>query len=273
MKRIRLSLASSAELKGDRVEFENTINRINKMWVDKGIFIETMMWEDFLDAFSPIGLQQEYNKQIKEGDIFVMLYHTKVGPYTAQEFDTAIQAFQEHGKPVCFIFFKEAPHSNHNEEEARSLELFQQKLLALSHFPTRYKNAEDLCGRIFVQLEKLLETGFLDLEGIGNQIGKSVSITPIIEYQLSNILNLLTYAFTPSEFEEFTLAQYPAVHRQFTNGSLQPQRIQLLLTYCQTRGLLTQLLGQVRAWNPYQYGRLGPYENGEASQGGSSLPK
>ncbi|MGH8508926.1 MAG: GUN4 domain-containing protein, partial [Gammaproteobacteria bacterium] len=81
----KIFLASSAELKGDRDQFEIFIGRKNKDWVDQGVFIELIVWEDFLDAVSKTGLQNEYNNAIRECDIFVMLFCTKVGQYTEEE--------------------------------------------------------------------------------------------------------------------------------------------------------------------------------------------
>src|ERR687895_384638 len=85
----KLFLASSSELKEDRKEFEIFINRKNKDWFAQGIFIELIVCEDFLDAVSYTRLQDEYNKAIRECDIFVMLFHTKVGQYTEEEFENA----------------------------------------------------------------------------------------------------------------------------------------------------------------------------------------
>ncbi len=80
----KLFLASSSELKEDRDQFEIFINRKNKDWIDRGIFLELILWEDFLDAVSQTRLQDEYNKAIQECDIFVMLFATKVGNYTEE---------------------------------------------------------------------------------------------------------------------------------------------------------------------------------------------
>ncbi len=83
IKIIKIFLASSSELKGDREQFEIFINRKNKEYIRKGIFLELVMWENFLDAMSPTRLQDEYNKAIASCDIFVSLFHTKVGQYIA----------------------------------------------------------------------------------------------------------------------------------------------------------------------------------------------
>ena len=83
---IRFFLASSSELKTDRDEFEIFINRKNKEYVRKGIFIELVMWEDFLDAMSQTRLQDEYNNAIESCEVFISLFHKKIGKYTEEEF-------------------------------------------------------------------------------------------------------------------------------------------------------------------------------------------
>ena len=66
----RIFLASSSELKEDRMEFEIFIYRKTKDWVDQGVFLELIVWQDFLDAVSKTRLQDEYNKAIRDCDIF-----------------------------------------------------------------------------------------------------------------------------------------------------------------------------------------------------------
>ena len=66
MQKKKIFLASSSELKDDRQQFEIFINRKNKEWVDRGVFLELVIWEDFLDAMSQTRLQDEYNKAIKQ---------------------------------------------------------------------------------------------------------------------------------------------------------------------------------------------------------------
>ena len=78
----KIFLASSSELKEDRKDFEILIGRKNKEWVDQGVYLDLIVWEDFLDALSHTRLQDEYDKEIRGCDIFVMMFHTKVGRFT-----------------------------------------------------------------------------------------------------------------------------------------------------------------------------------------------
>ncbi|NTV45941.1 MAG: hypothetical protein HGB11_05365, partial [Chlorobiales bacterium] len=81
MKRIRIFLASSNELIAERERFEIEIYRKCKAWFDKEIFLHLDIWEDLSARMSDTRSQDEYNKKIREADLFVLLAYTKVGMY------------------------------------------------------------------------------------------------------------------------------------------------------------------------------------------------
>ena len=161
-KPIKIFLASSSELKEDRVAFELELGRRNHSWIKKGLYLELVIWEDFIDAMSQERLQSEYNKAIQQCELFVMLFFTKVGKYTAEEFEVAFQNFKATNRPKIYTYFKDAPITtgNINRENLISLTDFQQKLDDLGHFYTRYENTEGLLFHFFKQLDKLMDAGF-----------------------------------------------------------------------------------------------------------------
>ncbi|MEI7694775.1 MAG: hypothetical protein WCI64_03875 [Chlorobium sp.] len=150
MKTIKIFLASSNELKRDREQFEIEINRKNKSWHKKGIFLHLEIWEDLSSRMSSTRSQDEYNKKIKESDIFVLLACNKVGMYTAEEFDTAFGAFKATSKPFIFTWFTE-PTATPDP----SLQEFKEKLAALGHFFSVYTNSDDLWNQFNKELERL----------------------------------------------------------------------------------------------------------------------
>ena len=165
MQTIKIFLASSSELKSDREQFELFVNRKNKQWVSKGVFLHLVIWEDFLDALSSSRLQDEYNQEIRECDIFVMLFFTKVGKYTEEEFETAVGQFKATNKPFIFTYFKDAAKSgDSDEDDKKSLLAFQEKLAELGHFYTRYQNTEDLLLQFGSQLDKLADKNFIEMD-------------------------------------------------------------------------------------------------------------
>lgn len=163
MKRIRLFLASSSELKADREQFEIFIYRKCKAWFERGIFLHLDIWEDFLDAIAAGGLQSEYNKTIKTCDIFILLAFNKVGKYTAEEFSHAFGQFATAQKPFIFTYFK-TPTTTQNRDDLQSLWAFEDKLKELNHYKTEYHTIEGLREHFANQLDKLAATGFLELQ-------------------------------------------------------------------------------------------------------------
>ncbi len=70
------------------------------------MFLNWLFGKTFLDAVSKTQLQDEYNKAIRECDIFVMLFFTKVRKYTEEEFQTAFGLFKATNKPLYILTSK-----------------------------------------------------------------------------------------------------------------------------------------------------------------------
>jgi hypothetical protein len=161
----KIFLASSSELREDRREFESLILRQNNSWVNLGAYLELVVWEDFFDGISQTRLQDEYDKAVRESDIFVMLFSTKVGKYTEEEFETAFGQFKATNKPIIFTYFKDTQVSTAaaDESDFMSMWAFRKKLKTLEHFPTIYKEIGDLKYHFDQQLDKLVASGFIEL--------------------------------------------------------------------------------------------------------------
>jgi hypothetical protein len=172
MQKIKIFLASSSELKDDRNGFEIFVNRKNKELFKRKVFLELVIWEDFLDAVSKTRLQDEYNKAISNSDIFLMMFFTRVGKYTEEEFEKAFKEFQANNKPFIFTYFKDAPISTSEiTDDIVSLVRFKKKLSDLGHFFSTYRSIDELTNKFNSQLQKLEDESFLkfDFEKPGSQ--------------------------------------------------------------------------------------------------------
>lgn len=158
IKILKIFLASSSELKEDREQFQIFIYRKTKEYIKEGIFLDLVIWEDFLDAMSATRLQDEYNKAITECDVIVSLFKTKVGQYTEEEVMTAYQTFKKKNKPLIYTYCKDFTISidEINLTDLQSLDEFKKKLGELGHFYTKYKSIEDLKLRFDQQIDKFL---------------------------------------------------------------------------------------------------------------------
>jgi hypothetical protein len=170
MRRIKIFLASSNELKPEREQFEIEIYRKCKAWFEAGVFLHLDIWEDLSAGMSLMGSQSEYNKCIKEADLFVLLAYSKVGMYTEEEFENAFGRFQSTKKPFIFTYFKTPPQ---NAED--TLASFKQKLSVLKHFYSNFNDSNDLWNRFNKELDRLEIADFKEFKHPGD--GQSSTIT------------------------------------------------------------------------------------------------
>ncbi len=179
MKKIKIFLASSNELRSEREHFERKIYRRCKDWIDREIFLHLDIWEDLSARMSVDGSQSEYNKFVQAADLFVLLAHTKVGMYTAEEFATAFGQFQSTRKPFIFTYFK-TPDGVITDT---SLAEFHQKLNELKHFYSPFSDENDLWGQFNEELDRLETDGFNEFKrhGVGEKL--------IIDNQSASIKN------------------------------------------------------------------------------------
>ena len=153
MQKIKIFLAASIELEDDIVRLGDAIRYKNNQLAAKGIYFELKTWRDHTSRMVKKGLQHEYNESVREGDIFFLLAHSKVGEFTETEFDNAYDSFTQLGAPFIFTYFKDP--ANYTTES--SLTAFREKLIGLNHYLPSYIDFNDLWNKINKELDLLLE--------------------------------------------------------------------------------------------------------------------
>ncbi|MGC2108911.1 MAG: COR domain-containing protein [Candidatus Korobacteraceae bacterium] len=156
---IRIFLASSFELRDDRDAFDLYFRQQNDQLHKRGFYLEIVRWETSLGAMSETRMQDEYNKAVCACDIFVSLFFTKTGKFSAEEFEVAHRQFKTTGRPFIYTFFKDAEikTGSARPDDFNSLWAFQAKLKELGHVPTPYNDIEHLKLQFRDQLDQLLE--------------------------------------------------------------------------------------------------------------------
>jgi len=160
MKKITLFLASSNELLPERERFELEIYRKCKAWYERGVFLHLDVWEDLSARMAADGSQSEYNKKVRGADLFILLAYTKVGMYTAEEFENAFGQFQSKQKPFIFTYFK-TPDGVLTDP---SLQAFHEKLKGLKHFYSPFKDSNELWNQFNKELDRLEVDGFKEFK-------------------------------------------------------------------------------------------------------------
>ncbi|MEO6720598.1 MAG: pYEATS domain-containing protein [Ferruginibacter sp.] len=155
---IKIFIASASELKEDTNEIMQFLSFENSRLHEEGVYLEIIKWEEGLEKTSKTMMQDEFNKALKKCDIYLSLFFTKVGKYSAEEFDMAFAYFKETGKPFMYTYFKDAPiNTEQINNDINSLLQFKKKLNELGHFYTTYKNIDDLKSNFSYQLQKIIE--------------------------------------------------------------------------------------------------------------------
>lgn len=159
---ISVFLASSEELADERIRFGNFIRKIDDLYEERGYRIKLIMWEDLPSGDDGRPKQEEYNEKVRESDMFVGLFHTKAGPYTLEEYDTAKRTQAHYGKPTLYVFCRELAEG---ESEEPSLTDFKDRLLNdIRHYWNKYINSDSLQLQFTLQLLKVENSHWNDLK-------------------------------------------------------------------------------------------------------------
>jgi tetratricopeptide (TPR) repeat protein len=152
---IKIFMASSDELEGDRAVFGNLVRRLNDLYKKRGIYIELFQWEDFDASYGSERKQEEYNEKVRESDIFLAFFHKKAGEFTVEEFDTAVTHFEQNAQPKVYTYMKDlAP----DEQEDDSLKSLKERLYKdMGHFWCRYGNSDTMKLHFVLQFQLLEE--------------------------------------------------------------------------------------------------------------------
>lgn len=199
MKRVSVFIASSAELAEDKQMFDLYFSEKNKLYRPKGIDFDQRTWMDFNSSINREGrLQDRYNSFIKECDIAIFLFHTRIGKYTVEELETAYRTLQESrtSKPRIYIYFKDDGTAG---ESLKDFRLYcEQKL---GHFCDTYSNSDDLLRKFDRQLVLLENEKFISAPGKAEKMRQRFVFT--LSYVAAPLVvltvgYLLYYYYTPA---------------------------------------------------------------------------
>lgn len=187
MKEIKVFLASSEELKYDRLAFSDLIRKLDNIYEKRGIRIRLFQWEDFDAAYNDKRKQDEYNEYVKQSDLFLALFRTKAGQFTVEELELARNEHREKGLPKPHVYCRDLEQG---ETEDKTLTEFKQRLFdEMGHFFARYKNEDGLNLHFVMQLQLFENRRSEQVETDGNLItfcGEPIAKTDNIDFFAKN---------------------------------------------------------------------------------------
>lgn len=160
MKTIKVFLASSNELIEERKELGFLFCHLNRIYRPRGIYLELVPWEYLDSSMCPSHKQQEYNKELDTCELCLVLFWTKFGDYTYEEFTHAYNRLKQGLYPrKLYVFFKEPG------DISPDLQRFKDKFdKDYGHFYSKFENLGTLKFEFLVQLEAYQNTGLFKVE-------------------------------------------------------------------------------------------------------------
>lgn len=108
MKRIRVFLASSAELKRERNELVDLMQDMNEVYEEKSIKLKPILWEYMDSSMRAERKEDEYLEKLLQCEICLVLFWRTLGEYTVEELDVAVTEMLAGRYPKhVLILFKE----------------------------------------------------------------------------------------------------------------------------------------------------------------------
>ena len=98
MKTLKIFLASSEELKTERLVIAELITKLNYLLAEYDISIRLVKWEYVDSSMGVQHKQEDYNDYLRQCDMCVVLFWTKFGMYTEIELKTAYKLFKTDSK-------------------------------------------------------------------------------------------------------------------------------------------------------------------------------
>ena len=165
MKQIHIFLASSiTELETERTQLSSYFRMLNDRFLDKGVYFRLHMCEDISEEIAMTRKQDEYNDVIRKCDYFYVVFWKKVGSYTKEEFETALEKFRTTGSPKIVTFFKEVDGDVPDEVMAFLDHLDKE----LQHFYTKFQSIDSVKLKILLEMIKMPElAGKMEIKDAG----------------------------------------------------------------------------------------------------------
>ena len=160
MKTIKIFIASSDELRSEREKFDTLFAHLNNIFKKRDIQLEAVRWEFLDSSMGKEHKQEEYNREIKECDICVVMFWQRFGEYTNTELKVADTELREGRKPSrIYVFFKEPG------DVAYDLQLFKDAFeREYGHFYCKFDCIDKLQLDFVLQLEHFLNSNLVKVE-------------------------------------------------------------------------------------------------------------
>lgn len=155
----QIFIASSAELKRERMELVDLMHDMNNNLEEQNIKLKPVLWEYMDSSMRVERKEDEYLVKLRECEICIVLFWQILGEYTVEELDVAVNEMRAGRYPKeVHVLFKE-PAENASEELISFQENFYNK------YQLNPETFNDISS-MRKQVESILNTFITNIKGI-----------------------------------------------------------------------------------------------------------
>jgi predicted Rossmann-fold nucleotide-binding protein len=163
MKKIKIFLASSVnEFANDRRELKDFVRRLSDVLIDSDIRLQLFICEYADNAISAGRMQAEYNKEIDNSDIFVLLVGDRLGEYTLEEYEYALQIRDKNKNLRIIIALNQSEKANDIVKEFKQ-RITNEKTIQLAELRLNLTN--DIAKILEKEAEIKISNSFVVING------------------------------------------------------------------------------------------------------------
>jgi formylglycine-generating enzyme required for sulfatase activity/translation elongation factor P/translation initiation factor 5A len=157
---IKIFLASSNDLQEERNAIELMVSRENEKIESTGVKFKVVRWEQLLQAFQPKRVQDFFNKEMLECQVMIALFYNRLGKFTLEEFQTAVNSFKQGKNPrYIVVFFKPVRVSiDEIDDQILKIKALKQNIEQHEQIYCTYENLDELKNKLKEQMDLLVET-------------------------------------------------------------------------------------------------------------------
>ena len=175
MTTIHIFLGSSLdELRLDREEIGNYVRMLNDVYIDRGVYIKLYECEYENAAMVSGRKQEEYNEEIRQSDIFLVLFYNKAGQYTIEEFREAYKQFQSTGAPAILTCFRQGEGYAPDQSVLEFMDELDEQL---GHYFKKYTHIDSVKLTLLLQMKLMKLDVPIELEESAVTVGGKQLLT------------------------------------------------------------------------------------------------
>jgi len=157
-RRVKVFLVSSGELKPERDQIEKLVSQMNRRLLDRGFFIDLVLWEDQLQSFRRDRAQDGFNERLLECEVVICLFFKRVGRFSEEEFRLAFERLRAGQNPhYLFVYFKNVEvRISEVDEDVLGIRRLRQEIAGAEQIYCDFDSTDGLLRQVREQLDLVL---------------------------------------------------------------------------------------------------------------------